>query len=108
EVQGISIGLRPLLEAGRPPGFDLPIGADVQLQLGPFTAMVQGMGIRALLSYTETGGSLGPFDLDIGFKPPQGIGLSLDTPAVKGGGYLFFDFDKGEYAGAAELVIKET
>jgi hypothetical protein len=108
EVQGISIGLRPLLEAGRPPGFDLPIGADVQLQLGPFTAVVQGMGIRALLSYTETGGSLGPFDLDIGFKPPQGIGLSLDTPAVKGGGYLFFDFEKGEYAGAAELVIKET
>jgi hypothetical protein len=108
EVHGISIGLKPLLESGRPPGFDLPIGSDVQLQLGPFTAVVQGMGIRALLSYNEAGGNLGPFDLDIGFKPPKGIGLTLETPAIKGGGYLYFDFDKGEYAGAAELAIKET
>lgn len=106
-VQGISIGVKPQTEAGQPPSFELPIGADVQLQLGPFTAVVQDMGIRAFLRHSEAGGNLGALDLELDFKPPKGIGLSLETPMIKGGGYLFFDFDKGEYAGAAELIIKE-
>src|SRR5690606_38239983 len=41
------------------------------------------------------------------FKPPNGVGLSVDVGVVKGGGYLFFDFDKGEYAGALELTFSE-
>jgi hypothetical protein len=41
----------------------------------------------------------------MGFKPPNGVGLSVDAGVVKGGGYLYFDFDKEEYAGALELVI---
>ncbi len=118
EIQGISLGIKPKAGAGQEPGFELPVGADVQLLLGPFTAVVQEMGIRLFISYRETSdgsGSgdsetqtqLGPLYLEAGFKPPKGIGLSLETPTIKGGGYLFFDFDKGEYAGVAELVIKE-
>ena len=30
---------------------------------------------------------------------------AIDAGVVKGGGYLFLDFDKGEYAGALELTI---
>ena len=41
----------------------------------------------------------------LGFKPPNGVGLAIDAGVVKGGGYLYLDFDKGEYAGALELVI---
>ncbi len=106
EIHGISLGILPQT-GGDLPGFDLPVGADVQLLLGPFTAIVQDMGIRTFFSYNEGGGILGPFDLDVDFKPPKGLGLSLQTPTIRGGGYLFFDFDKGEYAGVAELVIKE-
>src|SRR4029078_7882667 len=35
--------------------------------------------------------------------PPRGIGLILDAGVVKGGGYLFIDSQRGEYAGALEL-----
>ena len=43
--------------------------------------------------------------IDVGFKPPNGVGLSIDAGVVKGGGYLYIDSDKGEYAGALELVF---
>ena len=46
-------------------------------------------------------------DISLGFKPPRGAGLSIDAGVVKGGGYLYFDPDKGEYAGVAELSIAE-
>ncbi len=52
-------------------------------------------------------GNLGPVDFSLGFKPPKGVGLSLDVGVVKGGGYLFFDFEKEEYAGALELAIMD-
>ena len=43
----------------------------------------------------------------LGFKPPNGIGLSVDAGVVRGGGYLFFDAERGEYAGALELSFAE-
>jgi hypothetical protein len=46
--------------------------------------------------------------LDLGFKPPNGVGLSIDAGAIKGGGFLYLDFDKGEYFGALELMLQET
>ena len=49
--------------------------------------------------------ALGPVDLSLGFKPPNGVGLSIDAGVVKGGGYLYLDYEKGEYAGALELVF---
>lgn len=107
EIQGISLGLKPKLEAGTPPAFEIPLGTDIQLQLGPFTAVVQEMGIKAIIRHQETGGNLGMLDFGMDFKPPKGIGLSLETPTIQGGGYLFLDFEKGEYAGVAELVIKQ-
>ena len=107
EILGISLALKPLLENGEPPAFDIPLGTDVQLLLGPFTAVVQEMGLTSLLKYQPEGGNLGPLHLDMGFKPPKGIGLSLETPTITGGGYLFIDIEKGEYAGVAELVIKQ-
>ena len=42
-----------------------------------------------------------------GFKPPKGVGLSIDAGVVKGGGYLFFDFDREEYAGALEITVSD-
>lgn len=106
EIHGINIGVKPETSNDQPPGFDVALGLDAQLLLGPFTAVVQDMGIRTFISYRASGGNLGPLNFDIDFKPPKGIGLALETPTIKGGGYLFLDFDKGEYAGVAELVIK--
>ena len=74
--------------------------------LGPLKAAVQAMGFGLYARFTP--GNLGPLDLSLGFKPPNGVGLSLDAGAVRGGGFLFFDFDRQEYAGVLQLSIIDT
>ncbi len=73
------------------------------MDLGPLKATVDRIGLNVDLSFGS--GNLGFFGLSPSFKPPNGVGLSVDAGVVKGGGYLFFDFDKGEYAGALELTF---
>ncbi len=80
----------------------LELRGGFSLELGPFTASVDQIGSAlALTDWTTTDG-IG--DL-VSFLPPKGIGLALDCGPVKGGGYIFLDPDKGEYAGALELKI---
>jgi hypothetical protein len=68
--------------------------------------VVENIGLRATFTFPpDSRGNLGPADLAVGFKPPNGVGLSIDAGVVKGGGYLYFDFDKGEYAGVLELDL---
>jgi hypothetical protein len=101
------IGLDGLTLSFVPQDGKLPFnaGATIRANLGPMKAVVENMGMTATLSFPETGGNLGFSNIDLGFKPPNGVGLSIDAGAVKGGGYLFLDYDKGEYAGALELTI---
>jgi uncharacterized protein DUF6603 len=74
--------------------------------LGPLTATVERMGVELTLAFTDSAdASLGAVDLKLGFKPPSGVGLAIDAGIVKGGGYLYLDYEKGEYAGALELVF---
>ncbi len=89
--------------------FPIGLATDISTNLGPIAAVVEGIGVSADLSLPDNkkDGNLGPLNLDIGFKPPNGVGLSVDAGAVKGGGYLFFDFEREEYAGALELVFSE-
>src|SRR5207342_2524137 len=62
------------------------------------------MGMKTIWTFPDDRkGNLGPVNLEIGFKPPNGVGLSLDAGVVKGGGFLLLDYEKGEYAGALEL-----
>lgn len=85
--------------------FKLQSGVTIGADLGPLKAVVENIGIESLLSFKQ--GNLGPMDLSIGFKPPNGVGLLVDAAIIKGGGYLYFDFDKEEYAGVLELSIVE-
>ena len=41
-----------------------------------------------------------------GFKPPTGVGLAIDAAIVRGGGFLSFDSDKGQYSGAMFLEFE--
>jgi hypothetical protein len=85
--------------------FKLQAGATIGLELGPLKAVVENIGIQSSLLFKQ--GNLGPMDLSVGFKPPNGVGLLVDAAIIKGGGYLYFDFDKEEYAGVLELSIAE-
>ena len=103
EVNGMNIALDP--KALKIP---IDIGTNFKANLGPMVAVVENMGLRSNFSFPSNhSGNLGPLNYDLEFKSPNGIGLSIDTGIVKGGGYLSFNPEKGEYAGALELTFSE-
>jgi hypothetical protein len=104
------IALERLTIATKLDGGEIPVslGVDLRANLGPLVAVVENIGVTTTFSFPAGNqGNLGPLDFALGFKPPNGVGLSLDVGVVKGGGYLFFDFDREEYAGVLELSIAE-
>ena len=109
-VQLGPIDVQSLTIAANPRDGKLPIslGATLKGDLGPLQAVVENIGLTATFAFPPNhDGNLGPLDLELGFKPPNGIGLSVDAGIVRGGGYLFIDADRGEYAGALELTFAE-
>jgi hypothetical protein len=79
------------------------------LAIGPVKAVVDRIGLSTVLSFPPSGGNLGVADLDFGFKPPTGIGLSLNTQGVvSGGGFLFHDPVQSLYAGVMQLSISDA
>ena len=75
------------------------------LTLGPVTATADKVGVQLDVSPEPSGsGSLGNWDLQFGFKPPDGLGISVSASSiVEGGGYL--SFGQNQYAGWADLSI---
>lgn len=102
EIQEVAVRLvRP---PQQPPDLRLELGAGVSGRFGPLTFMVRGIGMKVDAAFAA--GNVGPLDLDVGFKPPTGIGLSIDGGGFTGGGFLVFDEQKGEYAGGLELEFQ--
>jgi hypothetical protein len=87
------------------PKISLEAGANIRGTLGPLTVVIQNMGIAMNMIFQD--GNAGPFDMQLGFKPPNGVGLSMDSGMIKGGGFLRLDLDKGEYIGALELEFED-
>jgi hypothetical protein len=69
-------------------------------------ASVDRIGLLSTLNFPDTGGNLGVADLDLSFKPPGGAGIRVQSAVVTGGGFLSFDFDKGQYSGVLALTIE--
>ena len=74
------------------------------LEIGPFVAVVQDIGL-ALRVDPKKPGVLGSADLTLGFKPPTGVGLSLEASVVKAAGIVIFDPDHYRYMGGIELSV---
>jgi hypothetical protein len=99
------IDLKVTVPLGEPkPKVTLEIGAGISGDLTPLKFFVRGIGIKVEAVFAP--GNAGPLDLSIGFKPPDGVGLSIDGGGFTGGGFLVFDADKGEYAGGLELTFQ--
>ena len=105
EIQGLTLKAKP---EGKE--FSTSISADIKGTLGPMDAVVNGMGFKGIFSFPNSGGEFanGKMDFTPAFLPPTGVGLSIDGGGFVGGGFLFLDFDKGEYAGGLELEFKGT
>ena len=88
------------------PALPTVFSATPKLDIGFMTAEVMRTGIKADLSFPGgVEGNLGPADLDLGFKPPQGLALSVDAGPVSGGGMLRFFPDQHRYSGALQLSV---
>ena len=95
QLQLINLGLEP--QGGSFAKLSVEISASFGVELGPFAATVDRLGV--LLKLDLGGGK----PIGFAFKPPNGIGLSLDAGVVKGGGYLAAD--EHGYAGVLELKL---
>ncbi|HKO98920.1 MAG TPA: DUF6603 domain-containing protein [Pyrinomonadaceae bacterium] len=98
------VTIRLVVPHPSPPDLRLEIGAGISGRLGPLAFVVMGIGLRVDALFQP--GNVGPMDLQLGFKPPNGLGLSLDVGGFKGGGFLLLDNEKGEYIGALEIDFK--
>ncbi len=94
----LTVGLALGEKAGRKPGFKLESSLSFGLDLGVLQASVDRIGLSGLILFD--GG-----EFTLGFKPPNGVGLAVNAGPVRGGGFLNFDYDRGEYAGGLELDI---
>ncbi|MEM7572031.1 MAG: DUF6603 domain-containing protein [Bacteroidota bacterium] len=87
---------------------DLETSLGLGANLGPLKAVVERMGAKTVTKFIDgADAEYGNIDSGLKFKPPTGVGLSLDAGVIKGGGYLYIDADRGEYAGALELTFSE-
>lgn len=103
KVESLNLGIKP--SDGFLTGF---AAANLRTSIGGITAIVQNIGISVAFSFpSDNSGNLGPLHLDIGFKSPDAVGLSIDTGGIKGGGFLKFDNENKEYIGALELDFKD-
>lgn len=84
-------------------GVGLDLGVTGSGTLGPLTATVEGIGMTAALAFHA--GNLGPVDLGLAFKPPDGLGIAVDAGPITGGGFLRFEPDRGRYSGVLQLDV---
>jgi hypothetical protein len=100
-IEELFLALNPNAE-----GSDLAIesATSPKIDLGPLKGSVKRMGIEGGLSFPKgNDGNLGPVDLDVGFRPPDGLSLAIDTGPVTGGGFMIFEPEKHRYAGGLQL-----
>lgn len=89
-------------------GITLELSAALGVTLGPIAASVDRVGLLGTLSFPATGANLGFANLALAFKPPDGIGLSVDAGVIAGGGYISFDPSSGQYSGVLALTLVDT
>ncbi len=88
--------------------------ASLGFSLGPLSLSVEQIGFTVNAGASgedqpEDAVSLLPFFYlrDVGFRPPSGVGVLVDSLAVTGGGFLFFDRQNEQYAGVIQLEIAD-
>ena len=101
ELESVIVAVKPTSDA-----LLVQTGGNVKFQLGPILATVRNVGFEAEFKFPGSGGNLGPVDLGIGFKPPTGLGLSIDGGGFKGGGLIDFEPEEQRYSGMLELEFQ--
>lgn len=105
----LKIGPLTVAARGSAAGAAFGVGVDAALTLGPLFATVQNIGAELALTPAADGrGAFGPLDIAVAFKPPDGIGLTIDASVVKGGGFIKLEPAIAQYSGVLQLAIQKT
>ncbi len=80
---------------------DIELSGSFQVLIGPFSGSIDRLGTVLRLDNLLAGGLAPKYDL----KPPSGVGLGIDAGIIKGGGFLLFDPEYGEYGGILDVQI---
>jgi hypothetical protein len=104
-IQQLLLKLAPATDP-KPARLTAEASAAISAKLGPVTATVDQIGLRALVPFAKNDN--GKWDFSVGFKPPTGVGLKIDSPSVTGGGFLFYDTERAQYGGVVELEFTKS
>jgi hypothetical protein len=100
-VDRVDLGV--VTTVGGPADLNIEAAATLSGAIGPVAFAVDAMGLRLTCRFQD--GNAGPFDLGVGFKPPAGLGIAIDTGPITGGGFLAFDPANGRYTGVLQLQV---
>ena len=105
KIDSIYLALR-VRDVNNQTAIEIIVAATARIEIaGVIKGSVERVGLKAIVAFPPKGGNLGPANLALAFKPPDGAGMSIETSAVVGGGYLSFDSEKEQYAGILYLNI---
>lgn len=102
-IQELRFAIRTTLTSGHAPDLIIDATASIGGRIGPIGFSIANMGLRLTAVFED--GNVGPFDISIGFKPPDGMGLVIDAGPITGGGFLKYDEPAGRYFGDLELEV---
>lgn len=86
----------------------ITLAASFGAKIGPISANVKKIGFIANISRPDGGGNFGPLNFDLGFKWPTGVGLSINTSGLTGGGFLEVDQQNKRYVGILQLQFSDV
>jgi hypothetical protein len=99
-LESVTVGLKV-----EDAGLTIESSVSGRMSLGPLLVTAQRLGLEVEVSFER--GNLGLFGLSPHFKPPDGLGLSIDAGGFKGGGFLAFEPELERYAGMLELEFQD-
>jgi uncharacterized protein DUF6603 len=89
-------------------GLQSELSTTISLSIGPIQAVVDRVGISSTIALPADGGAPHIGDSSFSFKPPSGVGLTIDSAGVSGGGFLSFDTAADQYSGVLQLKFNDV
>lgn len=83
----------------------MTLGSTFALDFSCITMSFENLGISFDINFLKPDGSLGDYDFSGSFKFPDGIGISIETPVVKGAGLISYDKSEGTLFSALSLEV---
>lgn len=104
-VGGVTFDHLHLALVPRDSEIGLSVATSVKARLGPVSVAVDRIGLEVRVNTQKADGNLGPLDFSVAVRSPVGASLAIETSVISGGGSLFFDPKKQEYAGMMQLEL---